>query len=401
MDRWEATVADEPDFAMGHVGRSYLRSVSSERPFAVEAGEVLDGIDPDRLTDRERQHVSAARAYANGDLAGAREQLALIGIDHPTDALALSIGHQLDFFTGDATGLRDRVARASGAWDARDPRYGYVLGMLAFGLEESGMYPEAETAGLDALERDPRDVWAHHAVLHTYEMQGRVDEGLRFAEGRRSDWSEGNVFVVHNTWHEALYALDAADLDRVLELYDATIHNESSEPVALEMLDASALLWRLHLNGIDTGRRWASLADAWAAMDAEPWYVFNDMHAAMAFVGAGRLDDARAVVDRLAAYAVTPDPVVTNVMMTADVGLPVCSAVVAFGEQRYGDVVELLFPIREIVHRFGGSHAQRDAVARTMLEAAIRDGNLSLARSLLSERLTVRPSSGYAKRQLE
>ncbi len=34
MDRWEATVADEPDFAMGHVGRSYLRSISTERPFA-------------------------------------------------------------------------------------------------------------------------------------------------------------------------------------------------------------------------------------------------------------------------------------------------------------------------------------------------------------------------------
>jgi hypothetical protein len=401
VDRWEATVADEPDFAMGHVGRSYLRSISSERPFAVEAGEVLDDIDSDRLTDRERRHVSAARAYAGGDLTGASEQLSLISIHHPMDALALSIGHQLDFFTGDAMNLRDRVARAKGAWDTSDPRYGYLLGMLAFGLEECGLYPEAETTGLDAVERNAPDVWAHHAVVHTYEMQGRVDDGLRFVDGRRTDWSEGNVFVVHNTWHEALYALDAADIERVLDLYDTTIHNDSSEPVALEMLDASSLLWRLFLDGTDTGGRWAPLADAWAAMDTEPWYAFNDLHAVMAYVGADRLDDARAVVDRLAAYAVATNPDITNVMMTADVGLPICSAMVAFGEERYSDAVDLLFPLRKIVQRFGGSHAQRDVVARTMLEAAIRDENAALARALLSERLTLRPSSAYAKRQLE
>jgi hypothetical protein len=171
--------------------------------------------------------------------------------------------------------------------------------------------------------------------------------------------------------------------------------------VALEMLDASSLLWRLFLDGTDTGGRWAPLADAWAAMDTEPWYAFNDLHAVMAYVGADRLDDARAVVDRLAAYAVATNPDITNVMMTADVGLPICSAMVAFGEERYSDAVDLLFPLRKIVQRFGGSHAQRDVVARTMLEAAIRDENAALARALLSERLTLRPSSAYAKRQLE
>ena len=35
-----------------------------------------------------------------------------------------------------------------------------------------------------------------------------------------------------------------------------------------------------------------------------------------------------------------------------------------------------LLPIRTRVHEFGGSHAQRDAVERTLLEAAIRAGRL-------------------------
>jgi tetratricopeptide (TPR) repeat protein len=400
---WEATVADEPDFAMGHVGRAYLRCTSTEGPYAADARDnVLGEIgDPSRLTDREQRHVVAATRYANGDLGGASETLASLTIDHPRDPLALLVGHQLDFFNGDAMSLRDRVGRAIGSWPADDPRYGYVRGMLSFGLEECGLYAQAEEAGLDAVERDPNDVWGHHAVVHTYEMQGRVEDGLQFVDGRRDAWTTDNVFVVHNTWHEALYNLDLGNTDRVLELYDATIHNDESEPVAIEMLDASALLWRLYLNGIETAGRWRSLADAWAAIDTEPWYAFNDMHAVMAYIGADRLDDARAAVDRLAAYAVDPDPDVTNVMMTADVGLPVCAAMVAFAEGRYDDVVELLFPIRTIVQRFGGSHAQRDVVARTMLEAAIRGDNRSLAEALLSERVTLRPTSGYAKRQLE
>ncbi|HEY5244536.1 MAG TPA: hypothetical protein VIJ60_02625, partial [Acidimicrobiales bacterium] len=46
-----------------------------------------------------------------------------------------------------------------------------------------------------------------------------------------------------------------------------------------------------------------------------------------------------------------------------------------------------------------GSHAQRDVVQRTLLEAAQRDGRSDLARQLLSERLGLRPTSPYNWRQ--
>ena len=101
----------------------------------------------------------------------------------------------------------------------------------------------------------------------------------------------------------ALYLLEAGRLADALAIYDAHIHNADSMGVPLEMLDASALLWRLVLDGEDTGGRFGPLADAWAsrALDA-PWYAFNDLHAVMALVGAGRLDEAKAAVDRLAAF---------------------------------------------------------------------------------------------------
>ena len=53
-------------------------------------------------------------------------------------ALALQMGHLLDFFTGDARMLRDRIARALPAWTDGMPGFHALLGMHAFGLEESG-----------------------------------------------------------------------------------------------------------------------------------------------------------------------------------------------------------------------------------------------------------------------
>ena len=71
--------------------------------------------------------------------------------------------------------------------------------------------------------------------------------------GRRADWGSGNLFTVHNWWHLGLYHLEAGQHDRVLEIYDREIHHSGSDPVSIELLDASAMLWRLHLDGVDVG----------------------------------------------------------------------------------------------------------------------------------------------------
>jgi hypothetical protein len=81
--------------------------------------------------------------------------------------------------------------------------------------------------------------------------------------------------------------------------------------------------------------------------------------------------------------------------MTLRVGLPVCRAIVAFGRQDYPGVVDLLYPIRHRINEFGGSHAQRDVVQKTLLEAALRGGLQDVARVLVSERINVRPCSPY------
>ena len=53
---------------------------------------------------------------------------------------------------------------------------------------------------------------------------------------------------------------------------------------------------------------------------------------------------------------------------------PATRAIMAFGEGRYGDAVRLLRAVRNTAQRFGGSHAQRDLLDLTLIEAAFFEG---------------------------
>ena len=72
---------------------------------------------------------------------------------------------------------------------------------------------------------------------------------------------------MHNWWHLALYHLDLGEVDDALALFDGPIYGNRST-VVLDMVDASALLWRFFLRGIDVGDRWAAVADNWEPIAA-------------------------------------------------------------------------------------------------------------------------------------
>src|SRR5687768_17425462 len=71
----DEALADEPEFLMGHAFRAALFLVSTERRYlpelarSVSAAEAL--IARGQGTARERAHVSAARAWLDGDFAQA------------------------------------------------------------------------------------------------------------------------------------------------------------------------------------------------------------------------------------------------------------------------------------------------------------------------------------------
>ena len=118
----------------------------------------------------------------------------------------------------------------------------------------------------------------------------------------------------------------------------------------------------------------------------------------MAFVMAGRELEADQLIAGL--EWTVKNGAGINVMMTRDVGLPLCRAIRAFGQERYADTAALIEPVRDIAHRFGGSHAQRDVLTLTLIEAAIRSGQHRLAQHYIAERTTLRPGGNWGPRLL-
>src|SRR5258707_10100106 len=259
----EAATATAPAFAMGHVLRAWLFLLSTEAPARIPARESWEAARSLPMTTQEAGHVTAIGHLLDGYWHRAARVLEDVAIAHPRDLLAVQVGHQLDFFTGRARMLRDRIARALPAWSPDVPGWHVLLGMHAFGLEEMGDYAAAEAAGREAVGLERRDAWAQHAVAHVMEMQGRVHDGIAWMRADTAAWSEDNFFAGHNWWHLALYHLELGEIDEVLRLFDGPIHGARSR-VMVDMLDAAALLWRLHLRDIDVGERWQTVAATFA-----------------------------------------------------------------------------------------------------------------------------------------
>lgn len=393
------TLENDPEFVLGHIFNASAMLMMSERQYVLAIRDSIERAEAlsHKSNDREKALAVAARLCMEGRWDAACGAWDKVLENHPRDALAIQCAHLMDFYRGDAVNLRDRIGRVLGHWDKGMPGYSYILGMQAFGLEECNQYDKAEQAARAALEIQPRDGWTVHALAHVMEMQGRYQEGKDLMRSRELDWAPDNGLAFHNWWHLALFHIEHEDFTGALKLYDEKVLPGDSD-VALQMLDATAMLWRLHLQDVDTGDRWDRIADLWSRkMPVERgYYAFNDFHAVMSLAAAGRLGEAREVLEAVEkSAACNPE---TTRMMARDVGIPVCAAAVAFVEERFDDVVELLLPVRTISHRFGGSHAQRDIITQTLFEAAVRSGNHGLVSNLVNERMVHKPASPLTRR---
>ncbi|MEP7298647.1 MAG: tetratricopeptide repeat protein [Burkholderiales bacterium] len=385
---FDTTIAADPGWGLARVVKAVFILTLTEPGMVADARQLLDEAAPlmTGAPPHERGHFDAARAAADGRWRDACARWDALLLDHPCDLLALTAAHLFDFYRGDARNLRARVARVLPDWPLDDPLQPYVLGMHAFGLEECSLYPQAEAAGREALARDARGPWAIHAVAHVMEMQGRHAEGARWLQDRGGDWAD-NGLAVHLWWHLALFRLETLDTAAALALFDAHIAGGASV-VNLQWLDASALLWRLQLLGVDVGARWEALARDWAdPVGHAGHYAFNDVHALLALLGSGDRARAQALLAASVQRARAD-----NAAMNREVGVPLMQGLLAYSDGDAATACELLYPLRAVAHRFGGSHAQRDLIDQTLLAAAARSG-AAAGRALLNERRLAKPST--------
>jgi len=389
---FKSVVEADPDFAFGHCLRGYLFMLFGTTAVHDAARGCLAAAEAkqDGATARERTHIAALAAWLTGNMEKTCGIWQEILVEYPTDLLALRLQNFANFWSGDCYLLRDGVAQVANAWDPDLPGYGNLQGMLAFGLEECGDYAPAERMGREAVERNPEDLWAIHAVAHVLEMQGRLDDGKAWMDYPADQWADRNPFRGHLWWHAALFSFEKGDYDTVLALYDRSIRTEKSD-FYLDIQNQAALLYRLELQGVDIGDRWGELADYLENRLDDHILAFTDLHSMMALAAAGRTQATQGLLGSLRDFAATPGNSAAATMK--DVTLPLCEAFVALREGEAGRAVDLMLPIRHRWSCVGGSHAQRDLFHQLLVEAAVQAGRLPLARALLSERITLKPNS--------
>jgi tetratricopeptide (TPR) repeat protein len=171
-------------------------------------------------TPREAMNARMAAAWAADDIPGAIALCEEIARAHPRDLVSIKIGQYHLFNRGDSPGMLRMALHALPACEDM----AYLHGMIAFGYEQCHLMAEAEEAARRALEIEPTDPWAHHALAHVMLTKGRIDEGIAFLEGVSPTWAGLNSFMrSHNWWHLTLFYISRGRVADALRSYDQNI----------------------------------------------------------------------------------------------------------------------------------------------------------------------------------
>ena len=328
-------------------------------------------------TDDDRLLVAAIAAWADGQLDRAialhRARLARC----PDDLAAARICQLHHIDQGDSEGLLETVRLIAPA----HPDNHYVLGQLAFALEQTGDLDRAEPIANRALSLvNADDPWTYHAVAHLLYSRGEVAASVALIESQSELWERSNAFMfAHAWWHAAISQLDDDQPDRALRIYDDRITRACPNCVQ-SLVAAISLLARLELAGVDVGGRWQQLAPRVAARVHDRINGFLDLHYLYALARAGYLRQAQALANAL--------------------GLEGARGLLAHASGRHGEAAERMACAGSSLTRLGGSHEQRDLYTLIEIDACMRSGRRERARCLLERRVAARPSVGWQRRAL-
>lgn len=336
------------------------------------------------LTPREIAAVEAAELFVAGKIPKLIELCEATVSAYPRDMVMLKLGQYHTFNIGDFPAML-RIAQKSqpGAADIA-----YAHGMRAFGFEECHLLDDAERAAWEALDLDPSEPWAHHALAHIYLTRGQVQEGAAFLESVAHHWSELNSFMhSHNWWHLALFYISAGRTDALLAAYDSHVWGLSKD-YSQDQIGAVSLLARMEFAGINVGDRWHDVADHVAKRGADTTSPFLTLQYLYAL---GRTQRAEAETLLKAIEGRAEDTSHHDFQTWADVAIWAAHGISAHAAGDYDDTIRFLGKALPRLAECGGSHAQRDLFEQIHLDALVKSGRTSQAQQVLEMRRTFDP----------
>ena len=360
--------------ALGHEGGAHVdvpRALADARTAVRERGD-----------ERERSMVEVVAQRILG--AGGDAALLRHLTDHPRDVLALGMAVPTIAFSGVADLQEDAYQLVERTAPDHDGHW-FHTSLLAFIRQEQNDFAAADRLARHALAAEPAAGHAAHALTHVYYEQGDHREGLRWLDAWIDRHGQGTAHHAHFSWHAGLHELALDDAAAVRRRWHSQLSPSRVHGIRA-LVDSASLLWRARL-----ADRWPGATPIEAVLDSigqetleQPGSAFVALHSAVALAAAGDLVGLHRLHRHAAWHS---DPVQSEVIA------PLCDAMSAAVEGRWGEAADTLTALRPLARRVGGSAAQREVVEETLLRALTASGRYADAELLLRERLDRRPSA--------
>jgi tetratricopeptide (TPR) repeat protein len=394
--RLSALLEADPDFALAHCMKGYFAMLGFKRASVAVADQEARTAQPlaESATARERSHVAALTAWVDGELDAAIGLWESILRADPQDVVAFRLAHFVNFWLGRPQDMVASVDRVMPAWSEDTAGFSSILACHSFAHEEAGNYLAAEPSGRRAIELDPGDLWAAHAIAHVLESQGRRSEGIQWLTTLAPHWEGSHNLQHHLWWHCALFLLEYGDHAGVLDLYDTRFRNLAapltvdSPDVYIDVQNAASMLFRLQRLDVDVGDRWEELADKAEARIGDCQSAFTLPHWLMALTATGRTAAAQRMIEAMRSYAAgrgTVAPIVRDYV------LPIAEAQLAHAAGRHAEALALMRPAIGGMYRLGGSHTQQDVLEQLYVDAALKAGSTADIRLAVERVAGLRP----------
>lgn len=387
---FEDAVAEDPGFALAHVGLARARMYAADMAGAKAAmADAEAHAEPDDA--REASHIAAFQALLAGDAAKARSCVRAHVRDHPRDALCAQLCTNVFGLIG-FSGETGREADLFAFTESLLPHYGadwWMQSMHALSLCEIGRPHESIALMEQSLAQNPRNANAAHFKAHAQYEIGETRAGLAYLTDWMRDYSSNAVLHGHLSWHMGLWSLQTGDLETMWRAVDEAIGPGGAKGLPINVLtDTAALLYRAELAGAEvTPERWQQISDYAARFFPTPGQSFADIHAALAHAMAGDAERLARLTEAPAGFA-------------GDLVAPVAQGWAAIARGDWSGALSALTPVMGDHARLGGSRAQRDLLELTWLNLLLKLGHSDEARRMMATRRPLfadaAPVAGFA-----
>ncbi len=369
-----ATVAEDPHHARAHVA---LAMIATERPDRAGGPDAVAGhLARARAalaqgSDEDRSHVEAIATWCEKGNAAGTGAL----IDHleraPDDAVALLVLAPSIAFAGAGDALPD-------AWHYVEQFTGvhgeapWYLGLRAYGRTEQGLWYDAADLADAAMQLDPGNGNAAHALSHVHYETDAHGAGLKWLMDWIPDDGSTQRYLPHFQWHAALHELAMGDAAAAARRYAAFLAPPHSKDVRC-LVDAGSLAWRarLHPDWVTPPDPIPVLAEA-GSLAYAPQTPFIAFHALLVLAAA---HDPAAI--RAISVPDATDEQATTLRLIGE-------GLIALTDGQPRLALDYLLESLAGLGSIGGSRVQQEVILETALAAMLQLGAPGQAARLLS-----------------